>query len=87
MVADPSRPSPNEVEPEVLAQLHSSLYRVFHVCLSTGTVLDLYTAYAGPLHREKALTAGFDRQVSKPVVPAELLAQAVLLAPARHSPA
>jgi len=26
----------------VLAQLHSSLYRVFYVCLSTGNVLDLY---------------------------------------------
>ncbi len=26
----------------VLAQLHSSLYRVFYVCLSTGNVMDLY---------------------------------------------
>ena len=38
------------------------------------------TAYAGPAHREKALAAGFDKQASKPVVPAELVAQAVLLA-------
>ena len=38
------------------------------------------TAYAGPVHREKALAAGFDKQVSKPVVPAELVAQAALLA-------
>ena len=38
------------------------------------------TAFAGPAHREKALRAGFDQQVSKPVVPAELVAQAVLLA-------
>jgi CheY-like chemotaxis protein len=38
------------------------------------------TAYAGPEARGKALTAGFDLQVSKPVVPAELVAQAALLA-------
>jgi CheY-like chemotaxis protein len=38
------------------------------------------TAYAGPAHREKALAAGFDRQVSKPVVPVELVTQASLLA-------
>ena len=38
------------------------------------------TAFAGPAHREKALLAGFDQQVSKPVVPADLVAQAVLLA-------
>jgi CheY-like chemotaxis protein len=37
------------------------------------------TAYAGPTHRQSALAAGFDRQASKPVVPAELVAQAVLL--------
>ena len=43
------------------------------------------TAYAGRTHRETALAAGFDQQVSKPVVPAELVAQAALLAgsPAR----
>ena len=43
------------------------------------------TAYAGQTHREKALAAGFDQQVSKPVVPAELVAQVALLAgsPAR----
>jgi CheY-like chemotaxis protein len=38
------------------------------------------TAYAGPVHREKALAAGFDKQVSKPVVPAELVAQVAVLA-------
>jgi len=38
------------------------------------------TAYAGPAHSQKALAAGFDKQVSKPVVPAELVAQAALLA-------
>ena len=38
------------------------------------------TAYAGPAHRERALAAGFDRQVSKPVVPAELVGQVALLA-------
>jgi CheY-like chemotaxis protein/anti-sigma regulatory factor (Ser/Thr protein kinase) len=38
------------------------------------------TAYAGPAHRERALAAGFDKQVSKPVVPAELVAQVALLA-------
>jgi CheY-like chemotaxis protein len=38
------------------------------------------TAYAGPVHREKALAAGFDRQVSKPVVPGELVAQVAALA-------
>ncbi len=43
------------------------------------------TAYAGPVHRKKAVAAGFDKQVSKPVVPAELLAQAALLAPGRRS--
>jgi CheY-like chemotaxis protein len=43
------------------------------------------TAYAGPVHREKALAAGFDEQVSKPVVPAELVAQAALLAGPRRS--
>ena len=44
------------------------------------------TAYAGPAHREKALAAGFDKQVSKPVVPAELVAQAALLAGPRGGP-
>jgi CheY-like chemotaxis protein len=38
------------------------------------------TAYSGPEARGKALAAGFDLQVSKPVVPAELVAQAALLA-------
>ena len=38
------------------------------------------TAYAGPAHREQALAAGFDQQVSKPVVPVELVTQASLLA-------
>jgi two-component system CheB/CheR fusion protein len=38
------------------------------------------TAYAGPAHRQQALAAGFDKQVSKPVVPAELVSQAALLA-------
>jgi two-component system, chemotaxis family, CheB/CheR fusion protein len=37
------------------------------------------TAYAGPAHRERALSAGFDKQVSKPVVPAELVGQVALL--------
>jgi two-component system CheB/CheR fusion protein len=44
------------------------------------------TAYAGPAHRERALAAGFDKQVSKPVVPAELVAQAALLAGPRGGP-
>jgi two-component system CheB/CheR fusion protein len=44
------------------------------------------TAYAGPVHREKALAAGFDKQVSKPVVPAELVAQVALLAGPRSGP-
>ena len=44
------------------------------------------TAYAGPAHRERALAAGFDRQVSKPVVPADLVAQAALLAGPRGGP-
>jgi type II secretory pathway predicted ATPase ExeA len=42
----------------VLAQLHSSLYRVFYVCLSTGNVLDLYTTIAWemglPVERSRA---------------------------------
>ncbi len=38
------------------------------------------TAYTGPTHRETALAAGFDRLVSKPVVPGELVALAALLA-------
>jgi type II secretory pathway predicted ATPase ExeA len=33
----------------VLAQLHSSLYRVVYVCLSTGNVLDLYKTIAWEL--------------------------------------
>ncbi len=41
------------------------------------------TAYAGPEARGKALEAGFDLQISKPVVPAELVAQAALLAGVR----
>jgi CheY-like chemotaxis protein/anti-sigma regulatory factor (Ser/Thr protein kinase) len=43
------------------------------------------TAYAGPAHRERALAAGFDKQVSKPVVPAELVAQVALLAGPRRA--
>ena len=43
------------------------------------------TAYADPAHRQKALAAGFDEQVSKPVVPAELVAQAAVLAGSRRS--
>ena len=42
------------------------------------------TAYAGPEARGKALEAGFDLQISKPVVPAELVAQAALLAGVRR---
>ena len=38
------------------------------------------TAYASPAHRQQALAAGFDKQVSKPVVPVELVTQASLLA-------
>jgi CheY-like chemotaxis protein/two-component sensor histidine kinase len=38
------------------------------------------TAYAGAAERAKALAAGFDRIVSKPAVPAELVAQVALLA-------
>jgi hypothetical protein len=38
------------------------------------------TAYTGPVHRERALAAGFDEQASKPVVPAALVAQAAQLA-------
>jgi two-component system CheB/CheR fusion protein len=38
------------------------------------------TAYAGTLERGKALAAGFDRQVSKPAAPEELVAQVALLA-------
>ena len=38
------------------------------------------TAYAGREARGRALAAGFDLQVSKPVVPAELVAQVALLA-------
>jgi two-component system CheB/CheR fusion protein len=44
------------------------------------------SAYAGVTHRETALAAGFDQQVSKPVVPAELVAQAALLAGPRAGP-
>jgi len=44
------------------------------------------TAYAGPAHREKALAAGFDKQISKPVVPAELVAEAARLAGPRGGP-
>ena len=44
------------------------------------------TAYAGPAFREKALAAGFDKHLSKPVVPAELVAQTVLLARPRGAP-
>jgi two-component system CheB/CheR fusion protein len=38
------------------------------------------TAYTSPVHREKALAAGFDEQASKPVVPAKLVAQVARLA-------
>ena len=42
----------------VLAQLHSSLYRVFYVCLSTGNVLDLYKTISWemglPVERSRA---------------------------------
>ena len=44
------------------------------------------TAYAGPDARAKALAAGFDLQLSKPAVPAELVAQAALLASLRGGP-
>lgn len=44
------------------------------------------SAYAGAADRRKALAAGFDRQVSKPVVPAELVAQVALLAAGRRRP-
>ena len=43
------------------------------------------TASASPAHRERSLAAGFDKQVSKPVVPAELVAQVALLAGPRGS--
>jgi type II secretory pathway predicted ATPase ExeA len=42
----------------VLAQLHSTLYRVFYVCLSTGNVLDLYKTISWemglPVERSRA---------------------------------
>lgn len=38
------------------------------------------TAYTGPLHRERAIAAGFDEQASKPVVPAALVALVAQLA-------
>jgi two-component system, chemotaxis family, CheB/CheR fusion protein len=44
------------------------------------------TAYAGAVERGKALAAGFDRQVAKPAVPAELVAQVALLAGRRGRP-
>ena len=44
------------------------------------------TAYAGPDAREKALAAGFDGHVSKPVVPADLVAQVALLARPQREP-
>ena len=44
------------------------------------------TAYSGRTNRETAQAAGFDQQVSKPVVPAELVAQAALLAGTRARP-
>jgi CheY-like chemotaxis protein len=44
------------------------------------------TAYSGRMNRETAQAAGFDQQVSKPVVPAELVAQAALLAGSRAGP-
>jgi CheY-like chemotaxis protein len=44
------------------------------------------TAYSDRTHRETAQAAGFDRQVSKPVVPSELVAQAALLAGPRRVP-
>ena len=44
------------------------------------------TAYAGSEARGRALAAGFDVQVAKPVVPAELVAQVALLAGLRGRP-
>jgi CheY-like chemotaxis protein len=44
------------------------------------------TAYSDRTHRDAALAAGFDRQLSKPVVPGELVAHAGLLAGPRHRP-
>jgi CheY-like chemotaxis protein/anti-sigma regulatory factor (Ser/Thr protein kinase) len=44
------------------------------------------TAYAGPDARGKALSAGFDLQLSKPVLPAVLVAHAALLAGLRGEP-
>jgi type II secretory pathway predicted ATPase ExeA len=42
----------------VLAQLHSALYRVFYVCLTTGNVLDLYKTISWemglPVERSRA---------------------------------
>jgi len=42
----------------VLAQLHSSLYRVLYVCLSTGNVMDLYKTISWeiglPVERSRA---------------------------------
>jgi CheY-like chemotaxis protein len=47
--------------------------------------LDL-TAYAVAADRGKALVAGFDLQVSKPALPADLVAQVALLAGRRGRP-
>jgi CheY-like chemotaxis protein len=44
------------------------------------------TAYAGAADRGKALAAGFDLQVSKPTVPAELVSQVALLIARRRQP-
>jgi len=44
------------------------------------------TAYSDWTHREMALAAGFDQQISKPVVPGELVAQVALLAGPRGGP-
>jgi PAS domain S-box-containing protein len=44
------------------------------------------TAYAGGEDRERALAAGFERHVTKPITPAELV-EVVAQAAARHAPA
>ncbi|HEY6552473.1 MAG TPA: hybrid sensor histidine kinase/response regulator, partial [Vicinamibacteria bacterium] len=44
------------------------------------------TAYAGAADRAKALAAGFDLQVSKPTVPADLVSQVALLIARRRRP-
>jgi len=44
------------------------------------------TGYSDQTHRATALAAGFDRHVSKPMVPGDLVAQAALLAGPRRVP-